>query len=104
MVELLAAVARLTMIEISTMGSAGQEPYERAVERFAQLVGEAGGEAADDVPQLIVGAVASAISQEVAEGRGGDLKELVPELVFTVVAPCLGAEVALAAMGRCQQA
>jgi AcrR family transcriptional regulator len=93
LIELLVAepaLARLTLIEIRAAGEAGLERFERLLDRFACLLDDAGqgGERASspgELSRLIVGGLATAISQEVAAGRAAQLAGL--ELLFPPLVP-----------------
>ena len=88
------ARARLVTIEVRATGRRGEERYEEALGRFAQLISE--GENAEqsgrarEVAEMVAGAVAGMIGREVGEGRTTELEELLPELLFAVLAPYMG--------------
>jgi uncharacterized protein (DUF2267 family) len=99
-------VARLMLIEIRTMGPAGQERHRDALARFAQLLasvfdrGKARSAERAASAGMVAGAVASTLAQEVDAGRVDELKSLLPGLVFVALAPYLSPTTAVAELRR----
>jgi AcrR family transcriptional regulator len=88
--------ARLMLIEIRTMGLVGQEGYQDALGRFAQLlaavVEDCQATSAEHAGNagMVVGAVASTLALEVEARGSGELEGLLPGLTFVALALYLG--------------
>jgi len=109
LVDLLATehdIARMAMVEVTTVGEEARIRYREALERFTPLLEEGrtvsaqGDELPADTARFAVGGVTSMIFDEVRAGRGPELRRVLPDLVFAVLMPYIGPEAAEDEMRR----
>jgi AcrR family transcriptional regulator len=109
LIDLLAAesdIARMVMIEVTTVGEEARIRYRAALGRFTPLFDEgratsAQGEALPaDTAKFAIGGGTAMVFDEVRAGRGAELRRILPNLVFAVLMPYLGPEAAEAEMRR----
>ncbi len=93
------AAARVTLVELATVGPVALERFRENFSRFAQLLAagydDAGlGTARPQAAELAVGAGIARVYEEVLRGRTAELPSLLPELTYEVLVPFVGEEVA----------
>ncbi|WP_079024494.1 TetR/AcrR family transcriptional regulator [Streptomyces scabiei] len=88
--------AAMAIVEIDAVGPAGWEAREALLARFRDFftdVPESGLPIpAEELVDIVVGGVYSAIHRRIAAGRTAELPDLLPGLVFSVLVPFLGPE------------
>ncbi len=94
------ALARLTMVEASAAGPAGQQHLRRGLQRLAPLLDEGreyatAGEFLPESPSTMAsGAVAGLIAEAVRTKAPETLPNLLPQVLFASLMPFLGTEAA----------
>lgn len=90
------AFAAMAIVEIDAVGPAGWEAREALLARFRDFftdVPESGLPIpTEELVDIVIGGVYSAIHRRIAAGRTADLPGLLPGLVFSVLVPFLGPE------------
>ncbi|MET8981394.1 helix-turn-helix domain-containing protein [Streptomyces sp. NPDC004539] len=96
------AFAAMAIVEIDAVGPAGWEAREELLARFRDFftdLPEAGPPLpVEELVDILVGGVYSAIHRRIAAGRTDELPGLLPSLTFSVLAPFLGPERASACL------
>jgi AcrR family transcriptional regulator len=95
------AAARVTVVELAAVGSAGRERFQEGFRRFAWLMEEGYdgaelGVARPHASKLAIGAGIARVYEEVVRGRTAELPTLLPALTYEVLVPFVGEEVARA--------
>jgi AcrR family transcriptional regulator len=99
-------IARMVMIEVTTVGEEARIRYRAALSRFTPLFDEGRaispqGEALPaETARFAIGGGTSMVFDEVRAGRGAELRRILPDLVFAVLMPYLGPEAAEIEMRR----
>lgn len=92
-------IARVTLIEVVTIGPILRELFVEILGRFTSLLDE-GLELSDsplpNLPQIAGGTFFARIYEEVVLGRAAELPRLLPELTYEVLLPFVGPEEARA--------
>ncbi|WP_405765292.1 TetR/AcrR family transcriptional regulator [Streptomyces sp. NBC_01538] len=98
------AFAAMAIVEIDAVGPAGWEAREELLSRFRDFftyVPEGGFPIpTEELVDIVVGGVHSAIHRRIAAGRTAELPLLLPGLTFSVLAPFLGPERAAARLAE----
>lgn len=109
LVELLATepdIARMAIVDVSTVGPDAKDRYHVTLERFTPFFeeGRAYAEGGEKLPpetaRFAVGGVGSMIFDEIRAGRAAELRRILPDLVFAFLMPYLGSEGAEREMKR----
>jgi AcrR family transcriptional regulator len=109
LVDLLATeadIARMVMIEVTTVGEEARIRYRAALSRFTFLFADGrgassqGSELPADTARFAIGGATSMIFDEIRGGRGPELTRILPDLVFAVLMPYLGPKTAEEEMNR----
>jgi AcrR family transcriptional regulator len=101
--------ARVTMVEVMGAGPRAHERYRAAVRAFVPFFEDGthqtprGAELPPRVPWVVVGGLASRISEQVIEGDLAGLPRLLPELVYTALVPYLDHDGALREMRKARR-
>jgi AcrR family transcriptional regulator len=95
------AAARVTVVELAAIGSAGHKRFQEQFRRFSKLL-EDGldlvelGSARPQASELAVGASLARVYEKVIQGRAVELPGLLPEMTYEILVPFVGEEVARA--------
>ncbi|HEX6666037.1 MAG TPA: TetR/AcrR family transcriptional regulator [Solirubrobacterales bacterium] len=101
-----ADIARMAVVEISSVGEDARIRYRQALMRFIPLLDQGraaspqGSELPPDTASFAIGAVTSMIFDEIRAGRATELPQILPKLAYSVLMPYLGPEAAEAEMAR----
>jgi AcrR family transcriptional regulator len=91
------AAARVTLVELTAVGSVGRERFQEHFRRFAKLLEDGYtdtglGAARPQASELAVSAAIARVYEDVVRGRAAELSGLAPALTYEMLVPFVGEE------------